>query len=519
LEAYSIVEEGNQFSVSRQKFELLVRRLSDEDTSRLDHSELEALVDQDGREILRQLYQDHLDLRAVQEQKLESVQGSDGQYRKHRREGETKNLRVIFGDVEVSRISYEGREMSGLRPLDAALNLPVGLYSYGVQRHLIDHAIKMSFEESGEQFERTVGVHVSKRAVEMNIQNAARDFDEFYAPNRPGEETANGSQNDLLVLSSDGKGVVVRKCDLREETRKRAELEKKTKQKKRLSPGQKKNRKRMAVVGAVYGTERNIRTAEEVMGPSEPESSDNVVPLKPKRSRPKNKRVWASLEKDPDVVMDQIFAEAFNRDPGKGRQWVFLADGDLHQLQRIRDFAALWGVEISIVCDFVHVLEYLWDAAHCFNKVGSEAAEQWVYERGINILKGNAGLVAAGMKRSATKRGLTKDERKAVDNCARYLLNHKEFLRYDEYLAQGFPIASGVIEGTCRHLINDRLDLTGARWSLNGAESILKLRSLWASGDMDEYWTFHKQQEFERNHSTRYAESEKLRVFSSVGLK
>jgi hypothetical protein len=517
VEAYNIVEEANQFSISKQKFESLIRRLSGEETAHLDHAELEALVDRDGREILRQLYQDHLDLRAVQEQKLESVQGSDGESRNHRREGETKNLRVIFGDVEVTRISYEGRGMSGLRPLDAALNLPSCLYSYGVQRHLIDHAIKMSFEETGEQFERMVGVHVSKRAVEMNIQNAAQDFDAFYASSQLRKKTENESPNDLLVLSSDGKGVVVRKCDLREETRKRAELEKKTKQKKRLSPGQKKNRKRMAVVGAVYGTERNIRTAEEVMGPREPESPDNVVPLKPRRGRPKNKRAWASLEKDPDVVMDQIFAEAFQRDKDKRRQWVYLVDGDLHQLQRIRDFAALWGVEIAIVCDFVHVLEYLWGAAHCFNEVGSEAAEQWVYERGINILKGNAGLVAAGMKRSATKRNLTKGERKAVDNCARYLLNHKEYLRYDEYLAQGYPIASGVIEGTCRHLINDRLDITGARWSLTGAESILKLRSLWASGDMDEYWAFHKQQEFERNHSTRYAKSEKLQVLSSVG--
>lgn len=304
--------------------------------------------------------------------------------------------------------------------------------------------------------------------------------------------------------------MVVRKCDLREETRKRAEREKKTKRKKRLSPGQKKNRKRMAVVGAVFSSERNVRTAEEVMGPSEPEPSENVIPLRKRRPRPKNKRVWASLEKEPDVVMDEIFEEALRRDPEKQRQWVFLVDGDLHQLQRIEDFAGLYDVNIAVVCDFVHTLEYLWDASHCFNKVGSEDAEQWVFERGMEVLKGKASLVAAGMRRSATKRGLTKKDRKAVENCARYLLNHKEYLRYDEYLAQGYPIASGVIEGTCRHLINDRLDVTGARWSLEGAESILKLRSLWASRDLDDYWAFHKQREFERNHASRYAVTSKL---------
>jgi hypothetical protein len=168
------------------------------------------------------------------------------------------------------------------------------------------------------------------------------------------------------------------------------------------------------------------------MGPSDPEPSENVMPLKRKRPRPKNKRVWASLEKDADVVMEEIFEEALRRDPDRQRQWVFLVDGDLHQLKRIEDFAELYQVDIAIICDFVHTLEYLWDASHCFNKVGSEEAEQWVYARGMEILQGNASLVAAGMRRSATKRGLTKKDRKAVDKCARYLLNHKKYLRYDE---------------------------------------------------------------------------------------
>jgi hypothetical protein len=509
VEAYNIIEETSQFSLSKQKFETLIRRLNSEDVCQMDHSALETLVDRDGREILRQLYQDHLDLRASQEEKHDVIQGSDGKYRNHRREGEIKKLRVVFGDVEVTRISYEGREMSSLKPLDAKLNLPDRLCSYGVQRHLVEHAIQMSFGATGEQMEGMTGVHVSKRAIEKSIQNAAQDFDAFYSEDDSGREKGKECANDLLVMSSDGKGVVVRKSDLREETRKRAEREKKQKRKKRLTPGQKKNRKRMAVVGAVYGTERNIRTPEEVMGPSEPEASDNnVVPLKPKRTRPKNKRVWASLEKDADVVMDQIFEEGMKRDPEKKRQWVYIADGDLHQLARVEDFATLYGVAtLAIICDFVHVLEYLWDASHCFNKVGSDEAEQWVYERGMKILKGDAIQVAAGIRRSATKRGLTKKEAKAAEKCARYLLNHKEYLRYDEYLAKGYPIASGVIEGTCRHLINDRLDLTGARWSLIGAESILKLRSLWASKDLDTYWDFHKSQEYERNHAAYYAET------------
>ena len=104
--------------------------------------------------------------------------------------------------------------------------------------------------------------------------------------------------------------------------------------------------------------------------------------------------------------------------------------------------------------------------------------------------------MAKGLRQSATKRKLTK--RDAVDGCAKYLVKNKDRLRYDEALAAGFPIASGIIEGACRHLINDRLDITGARWGLDGAEALLKVRSLKSSGDFDGYWQFHKQQSKQR---------------------
>ncbi len=111
------------------------------------------------------------------------------------------------------------------------------------------------------------------------------------------------------------------------------------------------------------------------------------------------------------------------------------------------------------------------------------------------------------MRRSATCRRLSATQRQAVDTCANYLLKRQKYLRYDEYLARGLPITTGVIDGACRHLIKDRMDLTGARWRLKSAEAVLKLRSLRSSGDFDAYWAFHKQQEFRRNHLSRYAEA------------
>ena len=148
--------------------------------------------------------------------------------------------------------------------------------------------------------------------------------------------------------------------------------------------------------------------------------------------------------------------------------------------------------------DFIHVLEYLWKAAHCLHDKNNESIEQWVEKQALKVLRGESDRVARGMKQSATKRGLK--NREAIDKCAGYLQKNRDRLCYGNALSSGFPIASGVIEGACRHLINDRLDITGARWSLQGAEAVLKLRSLNSSGDWEEYWSFHRSRAEERNY-------------------
>ena len=151
------------------------------------------------------------------------------------------------------------------------------------------------------------------------------------------------------------------------------------------------------------------------------------------------------------------------------------------------------------------MIEYLWKAAFVFYSQTSTQAEPWVSKRLQLILEGKSSSVAPGMRRSATLPKLTPQERKPVDTCARYLLNNAKYLKYDDYLKAGFPMATGVIEGACRHLIKDRMDITGARWTMRGAEAVLPLGSLYISGDWDEYWQFHLQQEHKPNHLALYS--------------
>jgi hypothetical protein len=299
------------------------------------------------------------------------------------------------------------------------------------------------------------------------------------------------------VLSVDGKGVVMRTQDLREQTRKAA-MARKHKMGTRLSRGEKKNAKRMATVAAVYTIAPFVRKPEEII-------AGNICgPPKQPRPRPEQKRVWASIEKSPEQVIEQAFQEVFHRDPEHEKALVALVDGNKSQLRILRRMAKKKGVSLTIIVDIVHVIEYLWDAGRAFYPQSGPELENWVQIRLLNILRGKAGYVAGGMRRSATLRNLDAKARKPVDDCARYLLNHTPYLRYDRYLSQGLPIATGVIEGACRHLVKDRMEVTGARWSLAGAEAVLRLRALRSSNDFDEYWTFHEAQEYKRNHQALY---------------
>jgi hypothetical protein len=180
-------------------------------------------------------------------------------------------------------------------------------------------------------------------------------------------------------------------------------------------------------------------------------------------------------------------------------------DGNNHQIQRIQTEANARQAPVWIIVDFVHVLEYLWKAAWCFHAEGDPAAELWVRRHAQQILAGKATRVAGAIKRQATNAGLDPPERAGADTCAAYLTNKRAYLNYPTALANGWPIATGVIEGACRHLVKDRMNLTGARWSLHGAEAILKLRAIRSNGDFDQYWQYHLTQQRRRIHQSRYA--------------
>ena len=471
-------------------FESLLGKLADQENQQLTHGELETLVHIEGSELLRRLIQGHLDQRSAEEPILERVVGEDGLARMHRREGCKRRLESRFGEVIVTRRGYAGRGLDSVFPLDAQLNLPPDKYSHGLCEVLVQEVVGGSFDEAVDHLARAGGGQMAKRQAEEVAVHLSEDFDAFYDHSAPAQR-AQSDAGKLLVISADGKGIVMHPNGLREATRRAMEREE-HKQHTRLSPGEKKNRKRMATVVSVYEVDPYPRTAEQILDPEQPPEA--------KRPRPQNKRTWARVEADQRTVIEQGFAEAVRRDPHQRMRWVVLSDGQEDLLRQIAAAAKRYKVDIVVVQDFVHVIEYLWKAAYALHPENGEQRERWVMERANAILEGRARDVAVGLRRAATRKQLSQNKRKPIDKAADYIDNNRERLQYDRALAHGLPIATGVIEGACRHLVKDRMDITGARWGLARAEAILKLRSLKISGDLPDYLAFHFAQEQRRNY-------------------
>jgi hypothetical protein len=487
--------DEDAFARSRSRFEEVVGFLDSDGASALSHSELEDRLDAEGRELVRLLYQDHLDLRAALEPRLEAVVDAEGSDRPSVEAGHARTLTTIVGEVSVTRLAYRRRGRPNLHPADGALNLPAERHSHGVRRRAATEAARGSFDDATEAVRSATGTPVGKRQVEELARSAAADFEAFYAARTrpvPGPE-------EVVVLSVDGKGIVMRPGALRPATASAAQKAT-TKLETRLSKGEKRNRKRMAEVGAVYTAVSVPRSPTDVLAAGEDADGRKPAP------RANAKWLTASVLDDAASVVAAVFEEAERRDPAHERTWVALVDGNNHQIDRIRAEADRRGVEVSIVVDFIHVLEYLWRAGWSFFAEGDVAAEAWVHEKALAVLDGKASIVAAAIRRKATRSGLEEAKRANADRAADYLLNKALHLDYPAALAKGWPIATGVIEGACRHLVKDRMDITGARWGLEGAEAVLKLRAVRVNGDFDAYWRFHLDQERRRVHGSRYAD-------------
>ena len=472
---------------------------------------MEGRVVEQGQKLLCGLIQLGLDAQAAGEVRLPQVTGEDGVPRTRAERDHARTVVTRVGEVVVRRIGYRSgvRGAGSLFPRDAVLNLPPCGYSWGLQRLAEMFCRSGSYEQGHEFVLAATGVSVGKRQLEQITVAAAADAERFYQ-DRLGEQEDREQEDreqDLppLGISGDGKGVAMLP-GARRRRAKAPEARVRTFDK-RAGTGEKKGHKRMAETGCVFDVavpDGPARTPEQVMR-GDPGTAK-------KAPRAENRWYTCDITAGRDVTIGKVFAEADRRDPGHRRTWIALVDGDNYQLGLFQAAAAARGITLAVVIDFIHVLEYLWKAAGCFHAPRDPAMEDWVTAQALDILHGRAGDVIARIARLAAEHPPRPggEHAKIIRKTLSYLRNKQPFMDYPRALAQGWPIATGVIEGACRHLVQDRMGITGARWGLEGAQAMLWLRAIAASGDTGAYWDWHITQERQRNHLSRYQDTHAL---------
>lgn len=486
------------FTGARKDLEVLFAQLTE--AGGKSHVELGAMISEGVARVASRTFQGHLD--ALFAKELAEVErwarpaGSEVRVR-------VRQLETEHGRMTVRRHGLKLANDEDARfPLDEALSLPPELYALSLREEVAVAAIDASFDRSVEQVDRTTGGHVPKRQAEELIVRAALDFEAFYETRTPPSNDTLSAQG-LQVGSVDSKGVTMRPEGLRDATRKEAEAAAADAVRGDPMAPRKARRcdKRMAVVTAAWEQEPHVRTAEDVLARlhRDPEGRKRA-PRSAKAPRPQNKRVAASLTRSNAEGVADMFDEIQRRDPQGRRKTVVLLDGDEKQRENVKAEASKRGMIITIVVDVIHVIHYLHTIAMLLCAKDRREADAWVAHILRQLLTRHPLDVVATIRQTATNRQLSAEDRKELDAAVDYLRKNSLHIEYSRFLAEGLPIATGVIEGACRHLIQDRLGITGARWGLTDAEAILKLRAIRTSGDWDEYWRFHLEKEHARNH-------------------
>jgi hypothetical protein len=424
-----------------------------------------------------------------------TVQTEDGVELQRSESPVERPLRTVFGEHVFEAYVYATgpKRKIALRPIDARLNLPAGKYSYLLEEFSQYFCVEQAFGQAADSFQTVLGQKLSVDTLERTNQRVGEQASDYLdaLPTPPVAE-----EGELLVATADGKGVPLIRDNVEAPP---------VHGPKPSRPGN----RRMATLACVYSVDPYVRTAEDVVAALFRDERAKDATARP---RPCHKRMTACFptveeagSEDELPIRGDIrawtwAAEQIDQRRADGQVLVRLCDGQ-ESLWRVADICL--GLEdkddsqkrlenVVDVLDLIHVSGYVWLAGRALYGKTESSVESFVRDRLLRILQGEAQGVIRGIRRMATERGLCGQKLKDVKTACNYLENNLERMRYGECLAAGYPIASGVIEGACRHLVKDRMERTGMRWREPSAGSMLFVRALEVT-DLWEPFQIHRQ--------------------------
>jgi hypothetical protein len=377
----------------------------------------------------------------------------------------------LFGEVRVERAYYWNAEYGGLCPLDATLSLPERRYSDNVQERLSEMNVWVPQDHSLALFERWLGLKIPKGSLQSSISEQALYMEDYYTQHPVASAPV---QDTILVATADGKGIPMTRQDSPPPVARR-------------SKGQKKTAKKEAIVTALYSVAPYVRDSQDIIAALLPDQADETKSPEP-RPLPSHKQTFGTLD-GKTAALRQLAHQVAQRDNPQFRYRVALTDGSEALQQQMLDHLS----DFTLVLDIIHVTEYLWDAANARWGETAPEREPWIRKALTCLLNNQLDALLHDLEVQA--RNLPAPQQAVLTHVSAYLCRNRPFMDYQRYLALGWPIGTGVVEGACRHLVKDRFEQAGMRWSLAGAQTLLDLRSVAFNGDWDDF------QRFRRRHS------------------
>jgi hypothetical protein len=323
---------------------------------------------------------------------------------------------------------------------------------------------------------------ISKQALETAVEEDAVDVEAFYEQKAvPSPET----EGSILVIQADGKGVPMVR-------------DKSADQPARRGKGQKKTKKKESVVTAIYTVEPYVRTPEQMVDAllrdsgeqgeeSEQDSTQSQRPV------PVGKEVRATMY-GKDFAIERMAKRVASREGKHIQHRAALADG----AEPLQDRIVAAFPNFELILDIIHAIEYLWAAANALLGETHSDRTAWVKEQLLCILSGKTETVIQTLEGLAQDPSTSPAQQEVMNTTIGYYRRNRPYMHYDRYLARGWPISTGVVEGACGHLVKDRMERSGMRWTKSGAQAILELRAVRVNGDWDAYHSFRRQCQHQR---------------------
>jgi hypothetical protein len=385
--------------------------------------------------------------------------------------------------ITVERRKYYSQETGSYYPLDAQLNLPKARHSYLLQSWIARAASSEAFEPSLALLNEILGQDFKAMTAQRISQRRGAQVKAYYEQNPPAQ-----TEGAVLGVSFDGKGVPILK----------AECDSATEEGARLMKGQKRGTKKQATVSVSFSFDPARRTPEEVAkslhrrwGQEEQQARKRARrhrrqrdQLKPRQAQYVHKRAFLGPQ---TKALRYGIEDLKGRDPEGTKEIIVLIDGHRGLVAGVPKVLSAAGLSAAaVILDIVHVSEYLWKAANALLGEQSREREPWVYERLLLLLESRAHEVIAEFEQIEAPP-------KGVVEAVRYFRNHRHMMDYKHYLMCGYPVSTGLVEGCCGHLVKDRMEGSGMRWSRSGAQHVLDIRAVVKNGDWEDFSRFVKE--------------------------